>query len=480
MTSPVILWFRFDLRIADNAAVDAAARSGRPVIPVYILDDDSPGEWRLGAASRWWLAGSLEALSASLARLGSRLVLRHGEAGRALASVIAETGATEVVCNRVHEPWAVARDERIAAALAARAITFRAFESQLLFPPEAMPGPRRVGYRVFTAFWKAALASPAPAAPIPVPTGFSAPDPWPASEPLGDWSLCPTAPDWAGGLRDAWTPGEEGARERLTHFLNQGIEAYATARDRPDLSGTSRLSPHLRFGEIGPRQVWHAVTARAAAENREAAGAPFLRQLLWREFSYNLLNRFPQLPEEPLQRGFGRFPWRGDEGALAAWRRGRTGYPMVDAAMRELWATGWMHNRARMIVASFLVKHLLQPWHTGAGWFWDTLVDADLANNAASWQWVAGCGADAAPYFRIFNPVLQGEKFDPDGAYVRRWVPELAGLPSALIHRPWTATPLALADAGVRLGHTYPRPIVDHAFARSRALAALASIKNGR
>jgi deoxyribodipyrimidine photo-lyase len=479
MTSPVLLWFRFDLRLADNAAVEAAKRSGRPVVPVFILDDDSPDRWRLGSASRWWLAGSLGSLAASLAKRGSRLILRRGEAGRALAELIGETGAMDIVCNRVHEPWAVARDERIAAGLAARGVTFRALESQLLFPPETMPGPKGNGYRVFTAFWKAAIAKSAPTAPSAAPKSLAAPDAWPASESLDDWSLRPTSPDWAGGLRDAWSPGEAGARERLDAFLDVFTE-YARERDRPDHPGTSRLSPHLRFGEIGPRQIWHAVAMRAASEGQEAAAAPYLRQLVWREFSYDLLSRFPVLPEKPLQELFGRFPWARDGDSLRAWQRGVTGYPMVDAGMRELWATGWMHNRVRMIVASFLVKHLLQPWTAGEAWFWDTLVDADLANNSASWQWIAGCGADAAPYFRIFNPVLQGEKFDPKGDYVRRWVPELAKLPTPLIHKPWAAKPLELADAGIRLDETYPRPVVDHGFARGRALAALASLKNDR
>jgi deoxyribodipyrimidine photo-lyase len=291
-----------------------------------------------------------------------------------------------------------------------------------------------------------------------------------SSETLADWKLQPSSPDWATGLRGAWAPGEAGAAARLDTFCETAL-GYGRARDFPSEEGTSRLSPHLHFGEIGPRQIWHAIRARVPEADA------FLRELAWREFSIHLLHRAPALPEHPLREAFAGFPWRRDAGQLRAWQRGRTGYPIVDAGMRQLWHTGWMHNRVRMIAASFLVKHLLLPWQEGEAWFWDTLVDADLANNAANWQWVAGCGADAAPYFRIFNPVLQGEKFDPTGAYVRRWVPEIARLPDAVVHKPWLASADTLADAGVHLGDTYPRPIVDHAAARSRAVAAFESVK---
>jgi deoxyribodipyrimidine photo-lyase len=286
--------------------------------------------------------------------------------------------------------------------------------------------------------------------------------------------LLPTTPDWASGLRETWTPGETAAQARLDRFVAGHLTDYDRLRNRPDLDATSGLSPHLHWGEISPRQVWHA--AEAAGAPRGKGTQTFLKELLWREFSYHLLWHRPEMPEQPLKPAFADFPWRNDPKALRAWQRGRTGYPIVDAGMRQLWHTGWMHNRVRMIVASFLIKHLLLPWQEGEAWFWDTLVDADLAANSASWQWVAGCGADAAPYFRIFNPVLQGAKFDPDGAYVRRWVPELARLAAALIHAPWQASPIELNDAGVVLGRTYPAPIVDHSAARARALAALDSI----
>lgn len=480
MSPPALLWFRSDLRLADNPALAAAAASGRPIIPVFILDDDGAGRWRLGGAARWWLQGSLERLADSLAAVGSRLVLRRGEARAELAALALQTGAIEVLCNRVHEPWAEERDRRITAALEKGGIGFRAFEASLLFPPETMPGPKGSGYRVFTPFWNACLARPAPPSPLPAPKRLAAPEAWPSSDAIVPWRLRPAKPDWAAGFRDVWEPGEVGAITRLDSFLDEGLVDYAVQRNRPDRSGTSQLSPHLRFGEIGPRQIWHAIAARAAAGEAGTGAGAFLRELGWREFSYHLLNYLPDLPENELQDNFRHFPWAVDDRAQLAWRCGWTGYPLIDAGMRELWATGWMHNRVRMVVASFFVKHLLQPWQAGEDWFWDTLVDADLANNAASWQWVAGCGADAAPYFRIFNPVLQGVRFDPDGAYVRRWVPEIAGLPVPLIHQPWKAAPLELADAGIRLGENYPRPIVDHGAARARALAALASVRAAR
>jgi deoxyribodipyrimidine photo-lyase len=334
-------------------------------------------------------------------------------------------------------------------------------------------------FQVFTAYWRACAKLPRPSAPTAAPRRVPAPTVWPASVSLGDLALEPSI-DWAGGLRAAWKPGVRGAAGKLRQFLNEGFTSYTTGRDRPDLAGTSRLSPHLHFGEISPRQVWHALRSRlvkSRSANADAAAQAYLRDLGWREFAHHLLLHFPRTVAEPLRPQFARFPWSRDTRSLRAWQRGRTGYPIVDAGMRELWTTGWMHNRVRMIVASFLVKHLLIDWRAGAAWFWDTLVDADLANNTLGWQWVAGCGADAAPYFRIFNPVLQGRKFDPDGGYVRRWVPELAALPPEWIHAPWEAPQAVRGSASVRLGEHYPRPIVDHRFARDRALRALRSIR---
>ncbi|CCG08056.1 Deoxyribodipyrimidine photo-lyase type I [Pararhodospirillum photometricum DSM 122] len=358
-------------------------------------------------------------------------------------------------------------------------MAFQSHAGLLLHDPERLTTRSGTPYGVFTPFWNTLVKTVDPGRPEPAPTRVPAPPTLPASERLEDWALRPSAPDWAAGLRAAWTPGEASAQERLDAFLAAGLEGYADLRDRPDRPATSKLAPSLAWGEISPRQIWSACQMRPPSPGREG----FLRQLGWREFCYHGLHRFPDMAERPLKAPFARFPWAGPEesqAALARWRRGLTGYPLVDAGMRALWATGWMHNRVRMVVASFLVKHLLVDWRAGLAWFHDTLVDADPANNPAGWQWVAGCGSDAAPYFRIFNPVTQAERFDPEGAYVRRWVPELARLPAPVIHRPWTASALDLAAAGVRLGQNYPRPQVDHPQARARALAALASLDEGR
>ena len=477
MTS--IVWFRRDLRRNDNPALDAAIARGKPVVPVFILDDADAGPWAPGGASRWWLAGSLACLAAELAQSGSGLVLRRGPAEREIGKLVAETGAESVFWNRRYEPWAVARDMRLKASLAARGINVKSFNASLLMEPWTLETKTGGPYRVFTPFYTA-LRERLRIEPLrPAPQRIAAPESLPPSDPLAGWSLSPTTPDWAGGLKEAWTPGVAHAMKRLARFLHDSIDDYATNRDRPAVEGTSRLSPHLHFGEVGPRQIWHAVASGAQSGDGSSRGAErFLSELAWREFSYHLLYHFPHLPDAPLKAEFAQFCWSEDASALRAWQRGLTGYPIVDAGMRELWATGWMHNRVRMIVASFLVKDLLLSWRAGEAWFWDTLVDADLANNAASWQWVAGCGADAAPYFRVFNPVLQGRKFDPDGAYVRRWVPELATLGDAAIHAPWTARPVDLLDAGIAPGRSYPQPIVDHLAARDRALRAYRAAKD--
>ncbi|HYD98644.1 MAG TPA: deoxyribodipyrimidine photo-lyase [Alphaproteobacteria bacterium] len=475
--SPALVWFRQDLRLADNPALAAAVAGGRPVLAVYVLDDETPGAWRLGGAARWWLHHSLAALAAALRRHGVPLVLRRGPADLVVADLARRSGAVEVHWNRLYEPHAIARDAALKADLTAAGIAVRSHNGTLLREPWEVRSGSGGPYRVFTPFWRACLALEPPPPCLPAPAAIR-PAPAPEGDDLDAWSLLPTAPDWAGGLRANWTPGEAGAAARLAAFVAEGLARYGDLRNRPDVDGSSRLSPHLRFGEVSPRQVWHAVRD-AAARRRDAisGGELLLREIGWREFSYHLLYHAPSLPDRPLDTRFERFPWAEDEGGLAAWQQGRTGYPIVDAGMRQLWHTGWMHNRVRMISASTLTKSLLLPWQLGAAWFWDTLVDADLANNSAGWQWVAGCGADAAPFVRVFNPVLQGEKFDPDGAYVRRWVPELARLPNALVHKPWTAPPALLAAAGVRLGETYPHPVVDHGSARERALAAYDTIR---
>ncbi len=474
--APVIVWLRRDLRVGDNPALAAAAETGRPVVPVFVLDDDDAAGRPAGAASRWWLHHSLAALALDLADLGSCLILRSGPTAPELDRVIAETGAAAVYWNRRYDGAGVACDQSLKQTYAARGLDCQSFNGGLLYEPWEAKTRAGGWFKVYSRFRQGCLDLGPPPPSVATPGRLTPPKNWPAGERLADWRLTPTAPDWAGGFADRWSPGARGARERLDRFLAGGLGGYAADRDRPDLPATSGLSAHLAWGDIGPRQVWHAAQA-APARGHGAGRETFLKELMWREFAYHVMFHVPDMADRPMQEKFQAFPWVPDAGLLDAWRRGLTGYPLVDAGMRELWATGTMHNRLRMVAASFLVKHLMQPWQAGETWFWDTLVDADPAANPFNWQWVAGCGADAAPYFRIFNPVLQGEKFDPGGAYVRRWVPELAALPEKLIHKPWTAPPGPLAASGVVLGDTYPTPIVDHALARDRALAAFKSLR---
>jgi len=482
--SPTILWFRLDLRLADNAALAAALARGGAVIPVYILDEQGEGRWRPGEASRWWLHHSLAALEAALRKRGSRLILRRGESGVVLKTLARETGAGAVYWNRRYEPAGIERDATVEAELAVAGVEAKSFNSALLFEPQSIANKQGRAFQVFTPFWRHCLTRPVPDE-IAVPGGrFPAPGRWPRSFVFGELGLR-SAVSWDARLREAWLPGEAGALKRLRGFLARHLSDYDQRREVPGMVGTSLLSPHLHFGEIGPRQIWAAVRALSQESGvfpASRGARRFLTEIGWREFACHLLYHFPHTPERPLRSDFLRFPWAKDAGGakLLAWQRGRTGYPIVDAGMRQLWATGWMHNRVRMIAASFLVKHLRLAWTHGAAWFWDTLFDADLASNTLGWQWSAGCGADAAPYFRIFNPVLQGRKFDADGDYVRRWVPELAQLPAEFIHEPWAAPEAELARAGVTLGETYPRPIVDHATARQEALAAWQSLRTRR
>ncbi len=481
--APILLWFRQDLRLADHRALAAAIAAARPIIPVFILDDETPGLWKMGGASRWWLHNSLEALASDLEGLGSRLIFRRGSSRDLIIELMKETGADSLHVSRSYEPWARALEEDLAERLQPGGRTLRRFQSALLFEPEAPKTKAGDPFRVFTPFYKACLSFGAPKPPLPRPESSpSAPADWPGSDDLDDWGLLPSRPDWAGGLRAAWEPGEAGAEARLSAFLDEAMTGYSEKRDRPDQTGTSRLSPYLHFGEISPHRCWQAVENRlAAADDARAApgGRSFLRELVWREFSYHLLFHWPDLPVKAFRPEFENFPWDKNDDALRAWQRGLTGYPIVDAGMRELWQTGWMHNRVRMITASFLIKDLLIPWQDGEAWFWDTLVDADLASNSASWQWVAGSGADAAPYFRVFNPILQGRKFDPKGDYVRRYIPELSELDTKHLHAPWEAPAEALATAGIELGKDYPKPIVDHSKARQRALHAYEAVKKG-
>jgi deoxyribodipyrimidine photo-lyase len=468
-----LLWFRRDLRLADNPALDAAIARGKPIIPFYIFDDVDAGEWAPGGASRWWLHGSLSALSSKIEALGNRLILRSGSAEAIINELLSETKAKSVYWNRRYEPWATRRDELIKKVLKSKGVEVRSFNASLIREPWTVTTQKGEPYKVFTPFWKALRASGEPDQQKPPPQRIPSPNDFAKSDRLNSWGLLPSKPDWAGGFKEAWIPGEDEAQSRLHEFINAAVFEYHERRNTPGVPGTSRLSPHLHFGEIGPRQIWHAVIASSLAQkgSEMPRGAEtYLSEIAWREFSYHLLYHFPELSQKPLRTEFADFPWSKDPEALSYWQRGTTGFPIVDAGMRELWATGWMHNRVRMIVASFLIKDLLINWQTGEKWFWDTLVDADLANNAASWQWVAGCGADAAPYFRVFNPTIQGSKFDPYGRYVRRWVPEISKLPDQLLHAPWTAKPIELADAGIMLGKDYPVPIVDHSMARNRAL----------
>jgi deoxyribodipyrimidine photo-lyase len=480
MTAPVLLWFRRDLRLADNPALVAAAETGRPILAVYVLDDAAPGAWRLGGAARWWLHHSLDALAKELRRRQGQLVLRRGPAEREIAELVQTSGARAVYWNRRYEPWAIEQDKAIKSRLKDDGLEVASFNALLGFEPWEIATRSGEPYRVFTPYSRAWFERDPPGRPEQRPQGLKLVGDGIGGLALDALELLPTKPDWAGGLREAWTPGEAAAAEAAARFLDEAVAGYARGRDFPAAAGTSRLSPHLHHGEISPRQIYHAARARAETGRlRWSAVEPFLRQLVWRDFAYHCLFHAPELPDRPIRREFERYPWRDDETALAAWQRGRTGYPIVDGGMRELWTTGWMHNRVRMIVGSFLTKDLLLPWQAGERWFWDTLVDADLANNAMGWQWVAGCGIDAAPYFRIFNPVSQSQKFDPKGRYLRRWVPELAALPDDHLHAPWQAPAATLEAAGIRLGATYPRPLVDHGEARKRALAGWEAIRGG-
>ncbi|WP_273147619.1 cryptochrome/photolyase family protein [Oceanicaulis alexandrii] len=475
LKKPVIVWFRQDLRLADNPALQAAAATGAPVLPVYILDDEAPGAWKPGGASRWWLHHSLTSLARDIEQLGGRLIFQKGPAQACLEALIEDVGADAVFWNRQYEPWARKRDEAIKSALKTADVKARSFNGSLIVEPWDIATKAGAPYKVFTPFWRSLKAGHAPSEPSDRPDALTFQD-YKGGCALEALKLLPTKPDWSGGLDDNWTPGEAAAHGRLGQFLQHSVTAYSDRRNLPAEHGTSKLSPHLHFGEISPRQVWHAVKR---SDHAQSEGADtYLSEIAWREFSYNLLYHFPDLPEANFQSKFDGFEWTGQEKDLEAWRRGRTGYPIVDAGMRELWATGWMHNRVRMIVASFLIKDLMIDWREGEAWFWDTLVDADLSSNSASWQWTAGSGADAAPYFRVFNPVGQSEKFDPDGDYLRMWLPELTKLPNKAIHAPWMADASVLRQAGVRLGETYPEPIVDHGEARKRALAAFEKIKD--
>lgn len=473
--SPVIVWFRQDLRLADNPALHAAHQTGAPIIPVYILDDDNAGPWKMGGASRVWLHHSLNALGQSL---DGHLHVVAGDAATLLPALVKKTKATGVYWNRCYEPWRIARDKNIKAALEDNGIDAQSFNGSLLWEPWEIKKNDGTPYKVFTPFFrKGCLSAMPPRKPLPIPKKMNLISA-PGGGTVDDLTLLPARPRWDTGMVKHWTIGEKGAQKRLKDFIEDGLEGYKDGRNVPSQENVSRLSPYLHFGEISPNTAWYAAQSSGAANGLERDADTFMSELGWREFSYGLLYHTPSIVWDNLNARFNNFPWTDRETRdVNDWQRGMTGYPIVDAGMRELWETGYMHNRVRMIVGSFLVKNLLVHWRQGELWFWDTLFDADLANNSASWQWIAGCGADAAPYFRIFNPVLQGEKFDPRGEYVRRYVPELKDMPDSHIHKPWDASPLILKAAGVELGKTYPAPMVDHGKARDRALEAFQKTK---
>lgn len=480
MASSTLLWFRQDLRLSDNSALQAALQRGGPILPIYLWDEAAEGRWAPGAASRWWLHHSLTALQASLRAVGSDLLIRRGDSRANLLKLIEETGAEAVYWNRRYEPAIMARDAEIKATLKDKGLDVQSFSSALLFEPQTIKNKQGGPFQVFTPYWRHCLSLPVAEPVGRVVKTLPAPAAWPKSLAVDELELRPRR-RWDLGIEATWVPGEAAGRKQLQKFV-KSVEHYADRRDIPAADASSRLSPYLHYGEVGPRQVWAAVKALSHESGVFPANPgvqKFLAELGWREFAYHLLYYFPKTPDSPLREEFSRFPWVADEGGalFKRWRSGQTGYPIVDAGLRDLWETGWMPNRLRMIVGSFLVKHLRLPWQAGAAWFWDTLVDADLANNTLGWQWIAGCGADASPYFRIFAPVLQGQKFDPDGHYVRRWVPELAQLPNESLHAPWEAPAAVLARAGVQLGVNYPSPMVDHRAARDAALAAYQKLK---
>ncbi len=463
------------MRLHDNPALWQATQTGQPVICVYVYETDETLR-ALGGASNWWLDKSLRTFSADIEARGGHLTLRKGSASDILPQIVSETGATAVYWNRRYDQAGRDIDTGLKTSLQDTGITVESFNANLLTEPWIQKTGSGGYYKVFSPYWRAVQAAYQPsdafAAPKQIKT-FKI-----ASENLSDWNLHPSQPDWSDGF-DTWTPGETGAQTRLQNFLSNGLKNYAADRNRPDLEGaTSGLSPHLAFGEISPAEIWRQTQARMSERTvSDKQALKFLSEVAWREFSYVLLFHNPNLATEAYKPDFEAMPWSDSEAAFEAWTKGQTGYPIVDAGMRELWHTGWMHNRVRMICASFLTKHLMIDWRRGEEWFWDTLVDADAANNSASWQWVAGSGADAAPYFRIFNPITQGQKFDETGGYVRKWCPELAALPDKFLFSPWEAGPLVLNTADVTLGETYPHPIVEHKAGRERALAAYASIR---
>lgn len=467
--STCLLWFRQDLRLADHPALATALEQATSLVPVFIWDPQQAEHW--GAAQKVWLHHSLSSLAESLRQRGSDLILRVGESQAVLSELAAETQAKQVCWQRAYDPLQRAGDEQISTHLQAQGLNVAICNGGLLFEPEQIHTQSGGPYKVFTPFWRRCLDQPSPAEALPAPDQLPPTLAELNSDSLASLGLLPEHP-WQHKISQHWQAGEPAAQQQLLAFAEQ-VAQYAELRNFPGQAGSSRLSPYLHFGEISPRQVWQTLAPLPATEGKRV----FLSEIGWREFAHHILYHFPETLQRPLDVRFEKFKWETDPAGVRAWQRGLTGYPIVDAGMRELWQTGWMHNRVRMIVASFLSKNLLVHWQAGADWFWDTLVDADLANNTLNWQWVAGCGADAAPFFRIFNPVTQGQKFDPQGLYIRKWLPELQALPDKWLFAPWQAPAEVLAAARIRLGVDYPEPLMDHAEARERALQRFAALK---
>ena len=470
--TPIVMWFRQDLRIGDNPALKFAVDSGKPVVAIYIHDEISPDIRAMGAAQKWWLHHSLTSHAIELSKLGCKLVLRSGAASDVIASIKSETGADTICWNRRYGDGEQSVDADIKKMFKSEGLEAKSFAGHLMHEPSLVRTGSDKPYRVYTPFWKKFCQMGPPRQPYSAPNAINGYANHISSEKLEDWKFLPTTPDWSGTISQVWTPGEPAAIRRAEDYMQSDLRAYDTARDHPGPDRTSKLSPHLRFGEISPYTLWHQCHDQRHTADAKAREV-WAKELVWREFSYHLLQEWPHLRNENFNPKFDAFLWDFNDNVLEAWKRGQTGYPIVDAGMRQLWKTGWMHNRVRMIVGSFLVKHLLIDWREGEKWFWDTLVDGDPAANPAQWQWVAGTGADASPYFRIFNPILQAEKFDKEGSYIKKYVPELANLPAQYLSAPWDTPDSELKKAGVILGETYPMPIVDHKEARERALATL-------